>query len=212
MKQTPAATRPSKPAAAAPQPKAVELTAIQELAIDIFGDMLLNGARREETELLLNALLMHQWRRDFPDWPSDPDQAIEDAQTWASNRYEDAYRELVASWPKEPAPSKEPSLKTITDRVRFSVRNQVREALDDFLGDALPEELYLMRDILSTRESTHKTAGFDTVQEIYLARAIGEATGGSYWTTYLKAPAKMVQLIRQLVDARKTIEKAEESA
>jgi hypothetical protein len=184
---------------------------MQELAADLFGDMLLNGARREETELLLNALLIHQWHRDFPDWPRDPVAALEHARDFARKRYDETHGNLVAAWPKKPAAPEEPTPKTLTEKIRYQTRDTVRTLFEDFMGSASPEELSLMRDIFTERDSYHLPADSNPVQEIYLATAIESATGG-YGATHIKVPRKMVPLIEKLVAARQEIEQKEECA
>jgi hypothetical protein len=205
--KTPKPTEPrqQKPAVAR------DLSPMQELAADLFGDMLMNGARREETELLLNALLMHQWHRDMGDFPRDPAKALEHACDFARNNYDDTYRHLVASWPKTPAARAEATPKTVTAKIRHSVRDEVRTLADDFVGAAGMEELYLLRDILRERESMGRLADGQAVSEIYLATAI-EDNIGSYGISHVRVPAKMVGLVKKLVEARTEIEEEEECA
>jgi len=188
-----------------------EFTPIQELATDLFGDMLLNGARKEETEYLLTALLMHQWHRDFGDYQRDPAKALEHAHDFARKSYDQTYVNLVAAWPKKPAAINETPAKTVAEKVRHSVRDEVRTQFGDFMGSASPEELYLMRDIFRDRGGDGCIADGSAVQEIPLARAI-EGTIGSWGTTHIKIQEKMVPLIEQLVAARQQIEEAEECA
>ena len=68
-----------------------------------------------------------------------------------------------------------------------------------------------MREILRERESYRLIADGSVVQEIYLGAAIQSAIG-SYGTTYIKVPQKMVPLIEKLVAARTEIEEEEECA
>jgi hypothetical protein len=51
-------TQPAEPRQTSKPSAERELTPSQELATDLFGDMLLNGARREEAHHLLTGLLM----------------------------------------------------------------------------------------------------------------------------------------------------------
>lgn len=188
----PAEPRQPKPAVARER----ELAPIQELLCDLTCDLLTNGGRREETELLVRALLTHQWRLNFPEWPPDPTKALENARSWASKGCEEAYNHLVAAWPKKPAAAKEPTPKTLTERIRQSTRNEVRHLFEEFVGGASPEELYLMREIFQARDSYHYMPDGDAVQEIYLGTAI-ENTIGSYGTAHIKVPGKMVPLIEK---------------
>jgi hypothetical protein len=201
-----------KPEPRQPKPAAkLELAPIQELLCDLTCDLLLNGGRREETELLLTALLTHQWLLNFPQGPPDPTKALEEARSWASKGSEEAYNHLVAAWPKKPTAAKEPTPKTLTERIRQSTRNEVQHLFGEFLGGAAPEELYLMREILQERDSYHRFADGSVVQEIYLGTAIQSAIG-SYGNTHIKVPQKMVPLIEKLVAARQEIEEEEECA
>ncbi len=202
------------PAETTRQPKPAverELSPIQEVLCDLTSDVLLNGARREETELLVKALLMHQWHLNFGDYPRDPAKALEAAVTHAQRGHDATYNDLVAAWPKKAVPQDEPVPKTISQAIRCQTRDSVRHGFEDFMGNASPEELILMRNIFQERDSYHYMADGNPVQEIYLAAAFESATG-SWGTTHVKIPSKMVPLIEQLVAARQKIEEEEECA
>jgi hypothetical protein len=198
MKQTP------KPAAA-PERK---LTNFQQIICDLAGDLIFNGGKQVDAEELLHALASHQWNRQFgtlESWVSGSAQ-------FAEKRQEDWYKLLISGLPAERVEMSHPQPKSFAGHLNLRVQDQVRRSFEDFMSDATPHELMMIRDMLAERNNdVPLLANGEAVEEVPLAAAI-DSMLRRYDHTYVRVPDETVKLVRELVATRQQLEKSEDCA
>jgi hypothetical protein len=108
--------------------------------------------------------------------------------------------------PEEPVPT------TITEKVRSSVRSEVRDRFEDFMQKGTAEEVRMMEKLFVDYDSNAciETAARGA-QEIVLASCMDRLMS-SYSHLRVKVPESMFLLVVQLVAARQKIEESEECA
>lgn len=145
----PAPIKPGGPHVRQPYPLR-DLSHAQQFVAGVFADMLLYGpGRMADLNSVLTGLAHHYWKMRLR---SDKDEDL--------SQVVDRWRlELLRSSTKAPAPLEERTLESkpgvsVTEYVRASLREVVAQQCEDFLRDAHPEELFILREILTTRDSS----------------------------------------------------------
>ena len=196
------ATQPARPKSARKQPAEAEapvrspLTPFQEHICDLAGDLILNGGHEDEINSLIYACMGHEWRRRFPD--QDPARQEHSLARYTNRWISDWYRKLSRHWPEEPGdgPAKEPDTaaeQSVSERIRSTVREDLKDRFEEFLGAANPEELRLLRDVFMSAESSR--GGPDDVP---LAESFSWEIGQH--ADYIRVPGRHEKLVRQYLE------------
>jgi hypothetical protein len=197
MPKTPAAARSTQKHGQPPRAERPHktLTKTQEEIADLASDLILNGGAHEDVDLMLTALLRHEYRRfSFGGrstfrTPTQNDQlAHEHAARWLHDRY----RHLSAHWPAAKPEAKDaqnaPAPKTVAEMVRANVRGSLQNAFDEFMTDGHGiEPAWLLNEILE-----------DANNEGDLALAIHYALDQSQ--IYVRVPVKHHERIQEFVE------------
>lgn len=193
MRKAVTQTQPQKPAPERPERPHKTLTRTQEEMADLASDLLLNGGAYDDVNLLLTALLRHQYRRYSFGGRSEynsPEKQEQGAAQHAERRRPQHYMSLFTCWPKEaPIADGKPVLpKTVTEMVRANIRGSLEDAFDAFMTDSEGiEPCWLLNEILQ-----------DANNEGDLAKGIHYALDQS--TVYVRVPLKHHERIEEFVE------------
>ncbi len=191
MKQKPAEIRQPKQATR-PERK---LTDFQEIVCDLFADLIFNGGQAMDVEHVLRGLAQHQYNKMLNDC-GDGEKAKEHAKavlpSWTWN--------LASGMTKRSENSDEQAEpKSYLEDLKLTLRDSARRDFDEFMKDATPFEMYLMKDILSERTGMGVALpGVEYIPEVPLASAIDRVLGYTS-RSYLRVPEGAVDLVRILI-------------
>lgn len=157
VSEIPAAAPKAPPAPIAPAAAVRPLTNIQELLVDQLGNIILQGGKQDEVELLIQAALLHQWRLrlsavEILTEEKITVEAYEHASSWA----QDWTRQLIQSW-QQSAASSDPDAtpdRNITELLREDVRGRLESRFEEFLAAAIPEEIRFLESVLADWDSS----------------------------------------------------------
>jgi hypothetical protein len=185
-----------------------ELSRTHELIVDAVTTMLSSGGHPGDVDSLLYAAMAHTRRRTYGgaglDDQKELDKRVSD---FVHDKREDWKHDLVAAWRKnkrEETGAFEP--KSITDRIRFNVRESLIGEFDSFMGDASPEEQRFMLGVFNGYFSNHHPAEHGSA-ELFIAQAFEYQLGRDH--CYLRVPEHMVDQVQKYVDALRAIEDKE---
>ncbi|MGI8746556.1 MAG: hypothetical protein ACR2NN_29065 [Bryobacteraceae bacterium] len=127
----------------------LNLTETQQTVCDIAADLIINGGDEDDVHQLLWGILGHNFRRQFPGWPSDPaerDKKAEDHILALKPRW---YAALAKQWPEPIARRKRPIPNTVAEMARDNARRRLERLFyEDYVGGAPTEDVYLLQEIL----------------------------------------------------------------
>ncbi len=172
------------------------LTQIQEELAEFAADLLVSGGAREDTDMLLRALLRHQYRRlfgerDATDSSAEFERKVAGAGEWHLGN---TYQQLSNGWPdEETSKAKEESnadaRKSVVDIVRAGLRRQVKSSFEEFMGHMVgTEEAWLLNKILQDVVGCGDDMAEAFVREIDLDDA------------YVRVPWNFAKKTREFVD------------
>ena len=191
-KPTPKAPIQIKPAEAKPKTEKPaylrELTDIQLRACELASDLIMNGGAHDDVSGLLYNLIAHEWRRRFPDWHDGPAKADKLATDHAENFWPKWYAKLAKHWPEATKLPERPEPTTVIEMVRENARRRLENVFfDDFMGDASPEDVYFLREVLenafNSGWSLPESFAYETTMD----------------HTYIKVPYKRVKLVEKYI-------------
>lgn len=194
-----------EPKHAAPPRQSIELNHIQELVCDMVGDMLLHGGTKDAVNSILYGAMEHYVRRTFSAF-GDPIDANTRVDTFIRQNHREWETELMVAWKQNQAAPKEtrPEPKTVTERVREAVREELEGRLEDFMRLASPEETRLLRDVLVDWDS-NATGAANGWAEVFLATAFMYQVGEN--ARYVRVPYEMIGKVEKYIEALKAIER-----
>jgi hypothetical protein len=104
------------------------LTEFQEELCDLCGDIMLRGAHPDDTRKFLSALLAHDYRRRFPNYPLDGKEREEHTQKRANDPLPHWQQHLAKLWPETPAAKIEPDIeRSVSEQIRSTARDDLRD-------------------------------------------------------------------------------------
>jgi hypothetical protein len=169
---------PTEKPAAAP-PAARELAPAQQLIADEVADMLANGGDSRITDLLISAVAHHQrWRWAVGLYGTQDRNQVKLAVDDIGGRdVQELKADLIVAWRENHRAPKSARLepKTVTERIRARVLDELRGRFEEFMTRGTPEECLLLSEILLNHESC--TRGRDAFDELALGQAFACAIG-----------------------------------
>lgn len=199
-------------AAASPSPVYIpyfnpnETSQTHELVIEAVSTMLSRDSDSRDVDMLLTAAMRHIRRRTFAPLIDDQGEVDDRVGAFVQKEFADWKADIVAEWRKNRArPEEEPTLDTITAKLRENTRQEVIGNFESFLSQASPEEIRFMREVLINCEN-QRLAAENKQAEIYIASAFEmELTS----TRYLHVPSRLVKQVEQYISALRAIDRKE---
>ncbi|HEY3840199.1 MAG TPA: hypothetical protein VGL72_26685 [Bryobacteraceae bacterium] len=203
-------TKPNQkaPAPAVRAARKREFTQIQLSIIDAVSDIVVNGVDDEAMEGLVHATAYHTQRREYlklyegrPEKLANLDQDVREAlvRHGMLNEWKTDLKIAQRLAKRAPAPER-PEPSDVAGKIREAVRNDVQERLDDFMADASPEEMCLMREVLQDRESFHRYRTDDLALALGFNLAMGE------FQYVVKVPRRMLKKVENYMEALRAVE------
>lgn len=183
------------------------LSRTHELIIDAVTTMLTMGGHRDDVEGLLTAAMAHTRRRTFVKGvglEDDDEKVAEVIADFVNSDFDDWKQDLVFAWRKNKRndpPAFEP--KTITDRIRANVREELTDQFEKFMGTASPEEQRFLAEVLVDYESRHSAAEVGE-HELYLGMAFEYQLGQP--RAHVRVPERLLDKVQKYVDALLAVE------
>jgi hypothetical protein len=197
-------TRKEQPAA--PSSARGEFPNVTEQVAMEIADLLCNGGHEDDLAGLAVLAIRHHGRRVFDN------QAFVDqfADKW-ENKWISELIDATAAV-KSRSNAARPKTNSIAERIRHSVIGEASEKFHEFLHEARPEEVWFMREVLTSRGSAPTPergmpAGDDTIP---IAWAF-DATIGEEGLAYFKVPARMVASVQAYIDCLRTAEVSDDN-
>jgi hypothetical protein len=156
------AAPPSSAAAETAPTSARTLTQLQALIVDELADLVVFGGKSEDEDNMLRAAAGHMSRRRaYGDG---------DVSGFVEMHSRDWRDEIAAERAHARATLPDlPKAITATERARTAVLGELRQALSEFTGNATPEEVRLMLEIMNCHQAN--TRGRDDFRELVIAEA-----------------------------------------
>ena len=149
-------TQLASPRASTSRPPLDELSEVQARACDLCADLILNGGAESDVKKLLEGVLRHCWRRKFPE--SEPRDRIATPQQHAETFTPKWYSDLVRHWPEQRPGPETPMPTTVLEMARTADRVHLRDAFEEFMGDADPEGISFLRRVLELAVSAEESS------------------------------------------------------
>jgi hypothetical protein len=194
--------------APAPSHDPAELSRTHELIVDAVTTMLSTGGHPADVDSLLRAAMAHTRRRTLEHCGvHDQAEAAREASKFIGEEYQEWKHDLVAAWRKNRR--KEPGAfepETITDRIRFNVRDTLTDQFEEFMGEASPEEQRFLSEVFLGWDSSHLSAECKR-DELFLGNAFEFELGRN--GCYIRVPKQMLDRVQKYVDALRAVEDKE---
>jgi hypothetical protein len=185
-----------------------EFTQVQLSIIDAVSDIVVNGGDDEAMDELVHATAYHMQRREYlklyedrPEKLANLDREVNDAliRHGMLNDWKTDLKIAQRLTKRAPAPER-PEPSDVAGKIREAVRNDVEERLEDFMADASPEEMHLMREVLMDRESFYRPRTDDLPLALGFNLALGE------FQHVVKVPRRMLAKVENYLDALRAVE------
>ncbi len=181
------------------KPKAF-LNGTQERLADLIGEMIISGGTRGNLLTLVEIALDHEGRRFYtPLMTTKPAAQLEkDVSDHIERHASKWYDNLAAARAsrKELPEEVRPEPKTISDTIRANRRELLEERFKDFMGDANPEEITFLGEVLSWHTSMHSTWG-NGYESLYIANAFELEIGRN--REYVRTPPHLTEAVEEYI-------------
>ena len=169
----------------------------QDRMIDLLADLISRGGTRRNLCLLVEACLDHQWRREFTRG-FEPEEIKTHARKWVDKNFEEWSNQLIAGIQmrrilrKSLAEGKQacPSPKSVAERIRQGYLDRLQTAFEEFMGEAEPEEVRFMVDVLANRRGEIAAGDSGTVREVLIASNFYNTIEGGHHS-YIRVPEQI---------------------
>ncbi len=162
----------------------------------------MHGGHEDDVYGLIWACMGHEWRRKFTeDRHYNAAKRDNDAREYVEKWNGQWFAKLSRHWPEKSLNHGEEAARVInaeletsvSERVKSTVRDDLRERFEEFMGKASIEEIRLLRDVLMGSESSR---GPD--ETIAIAEAFSWEIGRH--TDYIRVPYKHQKLVEQYLE------------
>jgi hypothetical protein len=178
-----------------------------DLIADAVSEMLTTGTSEQSLDGLLRAAIEHISRRTFERGIGTEDQNVirDYVHREIGLRLQPWRQDLIAQWRhnrRETPAMIDP--KTITERIRQNFRDELEDRLERFLGDATPEEIHLLTEIMLNHESARPMSPVMAWSEVALGAAFQRVLDAP--NRYMAVPWRMVDQVEAYVKALRAID------
>lgn len=181
-----------------------DMTRTHELIVDAVTTMLTSGGHGDDVELLIYATMSHTRRRTFDDF-TDSEEMKQRLEKFITDDFGDWKHDLVAFWRKNKRVGLPAAIepKSITDRIRYNVREHLHASFLEFMGMASPEEQRFMLNVLQNYWSRSHPAEHGAA-EIFIANAFGVELDRN--DCYMRVPKNLAEKVEAYIKALHAVE------
>ncbi|HWQ52091.1 MAG TPA: hypothetical protein VN442_00300 [Bryobacteraceae bacterium] len=200
-----------KPAAEVQTRTPRELSPAQQIICDEIADMLTHGGREDDISNMLYNVLSHKWNRATEGIYDDEKKRDQAVSEFVDRDIRDYDVELKAEWKRNRRAKPEAAdPKTVTDRIRQGIMDELRDTFESFLRHGTPEEHRFLRDVLVIHEGVNRGPHPGVVElalgEAFMTELEGDASH------YIKVPMRLAEQVAKYAECLIAVDRDREYA
>ncbi len=176
-----------------------------DLIADAIGEMLTRGTTDSCLDRVLIAAISHISSRVYAHLDTDEAEIEKIINCDVDHYFRPWKTDILASWRntrRDSPAAVEP--KTVAERIRAEVREDVERQFEEFLDRGTPEEMRFLREVLTDHESRSHLTPLSSDAEMALGQTFDFALGDS--RVYLRIPERIADQVQDYVRALRAIE------